>query len=457
MKDEFSKRSRPAWQACIALLAVMLASLACISIPNIEFGSPEQATVAPRQPQENPGQVATQEVIPTLTLAPSVIEAQDTPTPPAAGEPTPTAEEAAAAPENSVSNGVLPQTGQELNTLFHRVNPAVVSIQVYGGQGINPVSTGSGFIIDELGHVVTNRHVVAAGTMSTVVFNNGVEVRAELIGMDADSDLAVLRVESHPEGVEPLLLGDSDTVVVGESVMAIGNPFGLAGTMTMGVISAVGRDIPTGVTPFTIPQAIQTDAAINPGNSGGPLLNMRGEVIGVNAQIATSGVGIGNVGVGFAIPSNTVRRVVPVLIETGTYQWSWLGVSGSGVNLAVQLANNLPTQNGAYVDSVTGGSPADRAGLRGSTSATQVQGFGSVRTGGDVIIAADGEPIISFSDLLVAITSHMPGEIMQLTILRNGAEMQIDVEMGARPNNINQNPSLLPGVTPDQPLPPGHP
>jgi S1-C subfamily serine protease len=434
MKQSYPKKRRAAWQAAVSLFITMLVSLACISIP-LEFDRQptEQLDSTPAAQEAPPEQVATQMVIPTLTVHPGVIEAQETPAPP--GEPG----DAPATPVTNDENGLLPQTGIELNALFHQVNPGVVSIQVYTGQGIQPTGTGSGFLIDEQGHIITNRHVVAGGTLTTVVFYEGTEVAAEVIGVDADSDLAVLSVRDFPDGIIPLPLGDSDTVVVGESVMAIGNPFGYAGTMTMGVVSAVGRSIPTGVNPFNIPQAIQTDAAINPGNSGGPLLNMRGEVIGVNAQIATRGAIPGNVGIGFAIPSNTVRRVAPVLIETGIFQWPWLGVSGTDVNLAVQLANDLPTQRGTYVDSITPGSPAERAGLQGSTGTRQISGFGSVRTGGDVIVGADGEAIIGFNDLLIAIASHSPGEIMQLTIIRDGQEMQVDVEMAARQNSFQNN------------------
>jgi S1-C subfamily serine protease len=229
-----------------------------------------------------------------------------------------------------------------------------------------------------------------------------------------------------------LALGDSDTVRVGELVIAIGNPFGLGSSMTLGIVSAIGRSIASGATPFSIPQAIQTDAAINPGNSGGPLINFRGEIIGVNAQIATAGAPA-NVGVGFAIPSNVVRRITPALIETGTYHWPWLGINGTDVNLALQQANNLPTQSGAYIDRVITDSPADRAGMRGTTGSTSVNGVSGIPTGGDVIIAANGAPILSLTDLLVAISSIGPGDIFDMTIIRDGQEMQVQAELEARP------------------------
>jgi S1-C subfamily serine protease len=241
-------------------------------------------------------------------------------------------------------------------------------------------------------------------------------------------------VDELPEGVHPLIVGDSDQVEVGEYVIAIGNPFGLGSSMTIGIVSAVGRTIPTGVTPFAIPQAIQTDAAINPGNSGGPLLNLKGEVIGVNAQIATGGTQA-NAGVGFAIPSNIVRRVAPVLIESGSYQWPWLGVEGTSVNLVIMRANNLGTQEGAYIDGVVPDGPAAEAGLQGSSGTKQEDGF-DVPVGGDVVIEADGKPVADFSDLLVDIAFKNPGDVIELTILRDGQRQRVTVELAARPSGF---------------------
>ncbi|OGO20441.1 MAG: hypothetical protein A2Z14_00865 [Chloroflexi bacterium RBG_16_48_8] len=200
--------------------------------------------------------------------------------------------------------------------------------------------------------------------------------------------------------------------------------------MTVGIVSAVGRMLPTGVTAFSIPQAIQTDAAINPGNSGGPLLNLRGEIIGVNAQIAASGTGT-NSGVGFAIPSNIVRLVVPVLIERGEYQWPWLGVEGTDVTLSLAIANELDSQGGAYINGVVDGGPAASAGLRGSVGTELVEGL-AVPVGGDVVIEADGKPINFFSDLLVAVAFKNPGDTIELTIIRDGVRQQIGVELAPR-------------------------
>jgi S1-C subfamily serine protease len=416
-------------KAFLGLVVLLVVSLACINIPI----TVEEEPTPPQDIQEAPPMaVETQQAIPTFT--PQVNNRENE------VEQDDLVDQDAGPSEI----GGVPETGLvNLIPLFEELNPGVVSIQVYSGRGMAPIGSGSGFILDEEGHIVTNRHVIARQQPTTVVFYNGFEARAEIIGMDVDSDLAILRVEELPETTRPLALADSDEVEVGEWVIAIGNPFGLASSLTFGIVSAVGRDIPTGVTPFAIPQAIQTDAAINPGNSGGPLLNLNGEVVGVNAQIATQAGQPANVGVGFAIPSNTVRRVAPVLIEQGSYQWPWLGVSGLGVNLALQTANNLPDQLGMYIVEVIDGSPADQAGLQGARDSTSIEGFGNVPVGGDVIIQADGEIIRDMSDLLVSIASHTPGGTMNLIILRNGEQLEIDVELAARPGEF-QDAELAP-------------
>jgi 2-alkenal reductase len=293
------------------------------------------------------------------------------------------------------------------------------------GQG-----AGSGFILDEDGHIVTNNHVVAQATLVTVIFYDGYETRAEVVGTDVDSDLAVVRAEDVPEEVRPLRLADSDALRPGDWVVAIGNPFSLGGSMSLGIVSAVGRTLPTAETPFSIPQAVQTDAAINPGNSGGPLLNLDGQVVGVNAQIA-SGSGT-NSGVGFAIPSDVVRLVTPALIENGSYVWPWLGVTGGPVNLLVQQANVLDAQEGAYIATIVEDSPAARAGLRGASGEQSVLGQ-SVPVGGDVVVEVDGQPIRDFTDLLTYVAFKQPGDTITLTILRDGNRQQVALELAARP------------------------
>ncbi len=333
---------------------------------------------------------------------------------------------AQAAPPVQLQPGAGPDS---LATLYGQVNPGVVNIQVYiarRGQG-----AGSGFILDEQGHIITNNHVVAQADALTVVFYDGAEAEATIVGTDPDSDLAVIRVDHLPPDTHALPLGDSDGVVVGESVIAIGNPFGLGSSMTAGIVSAIGRTIPSGATPFSIPHAIQTDAAINPGNSGGPLLNLRGEVVGVNAQIATGGAQA-NAGVGFAIPSNIVRRVAPVLIEEGAFRWPWLGVTGGAVSMALAQANGLGEQQGAYIHEVDPRGPALTAGLQGSTGSKLWNGS-QVPTGGDIIIAVDGRPVVDFDGLLVEVAGHNPGDRVELTILRDGQRQTIGVTLAARP------------------------
>ena len=323
-----------------------------------------------------------------------------------------------------------------IEALYEQLNPGVVSIKVfvhrgsYGGEG-----AGSGFVWDEEGYVVTNNHVVAGAERVTVSFFDGTEAEAEIVGTDADSDLAVLKVDELIDGTHPLALGDSDKVKVGQWALAIGNPFGLGGSMTTGIVSAVGRTIASGATPFAIPQAIQTDAAINPGNSGGPLFNLEGEIIGVNAQIATAGTRA-NAGVGFAIPADVVERVVPVLIESGSFQWPWLGVRGGSVNLALSKANGLETQRGAYIHQVVPDGPAAKAGLQGSSGTRILDGF-ELPIGGDVVVEADGEAVADFSALLIRVAFKDPGDEIELTVLRGDEREQVTVELIARPSHFD--------------------
>lgn len=331
----------------------------------------------------------------------------------------------------------LSSTSNLLTQRYEEINPGVVNIGVIAdlGNGQQGAGAGSGFVLDTEGHIVTNNHVVDQATEIVAIFFNGLQAEAELIGTDDDSDLAIIKVDALPEDVHPLTVADSDTVEVGDWAIAIGNPFGLGSSMTLGIVSAIGRSIPSGATPFAIPQAIQTDAAINPGNSGGPLLNLAGQVIGVNAQIRTAGANA-NSGVGFAIPANVVRHIAPVLIANGFYEWPWLGVEGAPVGLTLMEANNLETQQGAYIIEVVPGGPADDAGLRG---AQIVESAGiQIPTGGDVVIAVDGESVRDFDDLSSQIAFKAPGEETVLTVLRDGAEEEITVTLEARPSEFGQ-------------------
>jgi S1-C subfamily serine protease len=324
---------------------------------------------------------------------------------------------------------------QVLVDLYTRVNPSVVNITIYGSMDDQVVALGqgSGFIYDSLGSIITNAHVVHGATDIEVTFSDGLVRAATLVGEDLNSDLAVVRA-GLPEGAIPLPLGEMSDLAVGQTVVAIGNPFGLQGTLTRGIISALGRTIPA-LTIFSIPQAIQTDAAINPGNSGGPLLNLDGEVIGVNAQIETDGTSISNVGVGFAIPVSIVRRVVPELVANGEYIWPYLGISGGDVNPLLVEAMNLSVERGAYVATVVANSPASRAGLQGASGTVTLDGR-TIDTGGDVITAIDGTPVLSFDDLLLYLSLNAaPDQTVTLTLIRDGETREVPVTLVARPNN----------------------
>ncbi len=378
-------------------------------------------------------------VAPTITRPPSAPEYPPTLTP-----------ASAPLPQATITLGPyagLPSAA-DLAALYQQTNQAVVAILVYGDMAAPhevdvPIGQGSGFLIDEQGHIVTNQHVVQEAREIEVHFPSGLKTWATLVGTDPDSDLAVLQVEQMPEGVRPLPLGDSDQVRVGEFVVAIGNPFGLTGTMTGGIVSAKGRTLaservaPTGGA-FTAGDLIQTDAAINPGNSGGPLLNLQGEVIGVNRAIRTESFTVmgdaANSGVGFAVPVNIVRRVAPVLIEQGKYDYPYLGISSLAddrMNLKILEALELPTDAiGAYVTCVTPGGPAAKAGVRGAGRCDE----SGLKPGGDLIVAIDEKPVRTFSDLLSYLINHtQPGQSIVLTVLRSGKEVQIPVTLEARP------------------------
>ncbi len=315
--------------------------------------------------------------------------------------------------------------------IYNQVNPAVVHIFVFDNDGIF-LGTGSGFVIDPNGNIVTNNHVVADGDEFEIVFASGERSRATLQGTDVDSDLAVLRADSLPTNVNPVPLGDSGNLQVGQFVIAIGNPFGEAGSMSIGIISGLGRTLESqhivaGGGNFSIPQVIQTDAAINPGNSGGPLLNLNGEVIGVNSAIlSTTGA---NTGVGFSIPVNAVRNIAPALIADGEYSYPYIGISmwPQSFTLRQLEALDLPP-NGVYVTGVTEGTPADAAGLIGHTLSTPL------RADGDYIIAINEQPVRNSDELLSYLVFETAvGETVELTIIRDGKEIKLPLTLGERP------------------------
>lgn len=337
----------------------------------------------------------------------------------------------------AVAPVVITEGEQTLVELYQRVIPGVVSIQAIRRDAEDQITggAGSGFVFDHQGHIVTNAHVVRDAEIVDVVLHDDTITPAEIIGLDDDSDLAVLKIDRPVDELTPLPLGDSDGVMPGQQVVAIGNPFGRQSSMTSGIVSAMGRTIPS-LTPFSIPQAIQTDAAINPGNSGGPLLNLQGAVIGVNAQIESAVRA--NAGVGFAIPAKIVARVVPVLIAEGEFVWPWLGVEGSSLTPRVVQANGLNVAHGAYIAGVVPDSPAADAGLQGiSDEAGEVDGL-PVPIGGDVVVAADDEAIRSMDDLILSISRREVGERVTLTVLREGEEIEVTVTLAARPDRIAQ-------------------
>jgi 2-alkenal reductase len=339
-----------------------------------------------------------------------------------------------------------------LTNLYDRVSPSVVNIDAVGDgvQGQQESSSGSGFVLDSFGHILTNAHLIQGARSVSVTFQDGYVANAVVVGTDIFSDLAVLRVLSPDSRLTPVLFGSSEALRVGERAIAIGNPFGLSSSMTVGIISGLGRQLPSAAlmgdaaSDFRNPAIIQFDAAINPGNSGGPLLNSSGEVIGVTTAITTDSGTFQ--GVGFAVPVSTVQRVVPDLIDDGVVNYAWLGVSsgvttdGFGVNgLADPL--NLPVRRGVLIAGVAAGSPAELAGLRGGTREVVVRGR-RVCAGGDIIVAIDGTYIDSMDDLLYHLMLHtrLEDEVI-LSVVRGDAAFDVPVRLRARPPEVATIPA----------------
>lgn len=323
--------------------------------------------------------------------------------------------------------------------VYQQVVGSVVNIDVAGTDGgVMGAGTGSGFVIDVEGHIVTNNHVVENASYIEVSFVDGTTLQAELVGNDPGSDLAVIQIDPGQISLQPLSFADSSQVFVGQGVMAIGSPFGedQAFTLTTGIVSGLDRSLPS-VNSFSLPELIQTDTAINPGNSGGPLLDRAGNVIGVNTAIL--GGTRTSSGVGFAIPSNTVRRVVPYLIQNGEYRHSWLGISGATVTTAQREAMGAPADlHGVMVTTVTAGGPAEAAGLMGTEESVESP-IGPIPINGDVITAADGNAITQMSDLIGYLeSSTLPGNTIMLTVWRGGETIELEVTLGERPAAINQ-------------------
>lgn len=326
------------------------------------------------------------------------------------------------------------ESDERLVALYAQVLPGVVAINTQ-------TSLGTGFVFDSNGHIITNQHVVDGTNEVEISFSSGYKAFGTVIGTDADADIAVIQVDAPADQIHPLAIGDSNTLQVGQSVVAIGNPFGLSGTMTLGIVSGLGRTQFAHASAdggfFSTADIIQTDAAINPGNSGGPLFNMNGEVVGVNQSIRTENVdqvtgNAVNSGVGFSISINLVKRVAEGLIRDGAYEYPYLGISSSSeLGLAEFQALGLNTYTGAYVLTVTQGGPADKAGIRAGDKPTSIDGLNA---GGDMITAIDGQPVSNFDELLsYLITNKSPGDNVVLTVIRDGQTTDITVALEARP------------------------
>jgi S1-C subfamily serine protease len=314
--------------------------------------------------------------------------------------------------------------------VYAQVSPAVVCItapQQFGS------CIGSGFIIDQEGHIVTNNHVATAAPDLLVTLADARTVPAEVVGTDAGTDLAVLKIEALSEELVVAELGNSASLRVGQRAIAIGNPFGLERTVTTGIVSSLGRTLPRDDSDFQIAEVIQTDAAINPGNSGGPLLDSRGGVIGVNTAIRSlSGV---NSGVGFAIPVNIVKRVVPELIANGRYRHPWVGISGSTISPEMVEVLSLPVGTGVLIFTVEPRSPAEQAGLRGGNRELVVSGR-PVMAGGDILVAIDDTSVNRFDDLVNYLASNTSvGDAVTLTVVRDGNRISVEVMLEERPGN----------------------
>ncbi|MCV0391867.1 MAG: trypsin-like peptidase domain-containing protein [Nitrosopumilus sp.] len=339
--------------------------------------------------------------------------------------------------ENHIPNAIGESTdvfskNLSLVEIFEKSEPGVVRVNVQrgeeseGGGGV-----GSGFVFDKKGHIITNAHVVNNAKKVIVTFLDGRSYNADMIGVDKFTDIAVIKVNSDLVLLHPLALGDSSNLKVGEQIAAIGNPFGLSGSMTSGIVSQLGRLLPSGAG-YSIPDVIQTDAAINPGNSGGPLINMRGGVVGINTAIqSTTGE---FTGVGFAIPSQTVAKIVPTLIEKGEYKHPWIGIAGRDIDPDLANVLELTEAVGFLVITVVKDSPAEKAGLIGSDKSIEVDGV-KFPVGGDIILSVDGIEVRKIDDILIHLQrAKSVGDEMVLEILRDGRTTNVTITLQERPN-----------------------
>ena len=316
--------------------------------------------------------------------------------------------------------------------IFEKAEPGVVRVNTQRNQTSDETGgVGSGFVFDKKGHIITNAHVIEDSTKTVVTFLDGRSYNAKIIGIDEYTDIGVIKVNADLKLLQPLSLGDSSNLQVGEQITAIGNPFGLSGSMTSGIISQMGRLLPSG-SGYSIPDVIQTDAAINPGNSGGPLLNMRGDIVGINTAIqSTTGE---FTGVGFAIPSQTVAKIVPTLIKDGEYKHPWIGISGRDIDPDTANVLGLKDALGFLVITVVEDSPAWDAGLIGSDKTIEVEGR-EYSIGGDVITAVDGIDVRKIDDILIHLQRvKTVGDEMDLEILRDDRTTNVTIVLQERPN-----------------------
>jgi S1-C subfamily serine protease len=331
-----------------------------------------------------------------------------------------------------------PSTDSEkaFSSIYNQLSPSVVSINVSGtsNDGSQFQAAGTGFVIDQQGHIVTNDHVVDSTDNIEVNFLDGTIVKGNVVGVDPDSDLAVIKVDVPASELKPITFGDSDKLFIGETTLAIGSPFNQRWTLTTGIVSALDRTI-SGQTQYSVGSAIQTDAAINPGNSGGPLLDLQGEVIGVNSQILSQSNS--SSGVGFAIPSNLVKRVSQEIISTGKVQYSYLGISAaSGIDLSLIEALHVPNNTqGVVVGDVQPNGPAAKAGLKAAAGGNSRL---AEPTSADIITAIDSQKITDMSGLISYLANKtQPGQTINLTVLRDGKEIKLPVTLTARPDSLN--------------------
>ncbi len=329
---------------------------------------------------------------------------------------------------------IFERTNLSLIDIFEQSEAGVVRVNVQKAiQASGTSSVGSGFVFDSNGHIITNAHVISDAQKIVITFLDGRSYNAELIGKDQFTDIAVIKVDVDESLLQPLLLGDSSQLKVGEQIAAIGNPFGLSGSMTAGIVSQLGRLLPAQNSGFSIPDVIQTDAAINPGNSGGPLLNMRGEVIGINTAIQS--VTGEFTGVGFAIPSRTVSKIVPTLIEHGEYDHPWLGISGRNIDPDLARILKLEDARGFLIVTVVEDSPAFKAGLHGSSETKEIDGV-SYPAGGDIILSVDGKEVRQIDDILLHLQREKSvGDEIVLEILRDGRITNFILILEERPNS----------------------